>query len=743
MRTLPYSGKTIRGRWFRPVVGALLGWLSSLLLRAEPVPALARFSAGVKAAEQQRYQEAAQHLRAARAGVPQLADYVGYWLAVAEFDAGNHSIALRELEAVWKAPIASPLAGKAALLAARIHLAAGTPQEGVRLLRSRLAELPQPEAQMLLAACLEAAGNLPAAAAAYQHVYYRHPAAPEAATAEKELARLRARLGENYPPPMPQEMLARAEAWLRARQYRRARLEYEALSSQLGGKERELARVRVGAAMYFDYDTKPAYDYLRSIEAADPEADAERLYYLAECARRLGRDDEMLGLVERLGALYPRSLWRLKALVNAGNRYLLENQPDKYVPLYRACYESFPNADEASYCHWKVTWHFYLSRRAEAANFLREHLSRYPGSEKAAAALYFLGRLAERQGAPGAARTWYEALRERFPNYYYAHAAGERLRRAEPAQASPSAEVAAFLDKIAWPDRSTADGFDPSPPVRLRLQRARLLGAAGLDALREEELRFGAGADGQPHVVALELARVMSATAPVHRVLRTLKDLVPGNLTFRREQAPKQFWTFLFPFPHRSLIATHARRQRLDPFLIAGLIRQESEFNPGAVSPARAYGLAQILPSQGRILARQLGLRRYRTSMLFQPSVNLRLGTYFLRSLLDKFQGRMEVALAAYNAGPNRAERWLTWSEFEEPAEFIETIPFTETRNYVTAVLRNAEMYRRLYAPVKAPTASAKPRPAPGKPEKKASAAKPSKTAPAAKPAAGAKPHSK
>jgi soluble lytic murein transglycosylase len=84
--------------------------------------------------------------------------------------------------------------------------------------------------------------------------------------------------------------------------------------------------------------------------------------------------------------------------------------------------------------------------------------------------------------------------------------------------------------------------------------------------------------------------------------------------------------------------------------------------------------------------------------MLLRPEVNLRLGTHYLRMMLDQFDGRWEPTLAAYNAGASRARDWLGWGEFREPAEFVESIPFTETRNYVQIVLRNAETYRALYS---------------------------------------------
>jgi soluble lytic murein transglycosylase len=132
---------------------------------------------------------------------------------------------------------------------------------------------------------------------------------------------------------------------------------------------------------------------------------------------------------------------------------------------------------------------------------------------------------------------------------------------------------------------------------------------------------------------------------------------------------------------------------------VAALIRQESEFNPKALSRARAYGLTQVLPSTGREVSRKLKMRRFNAAMLYQPDVNLRIGTWYLRAMLDQLQGRWEPTLASYNAGKSRVVNWLRWSDFREPAEFIESIPFNETRNYVQSVLRNADIYRRLYAP--------------------------------------------
>ena len=150
--------------------------------------------------------------------------------------------------------------------------------------------------------------------------------------------------------------------------------------------------------------------------------------------------------------------------------------------------------------------------------------------------------------------------------------------------------------------------------------------------------------------------------------------------------------------PYREELERFARQNNLDPFLMAALARQESEFNPKAVSGSSARGLTQIMPSTGRELSRRLRIRPYSTARLFQPQVNLQLGAYYLRSVADSVDGRWEAALAAYNAGLSRAKDWSTWGEFREAAEFVETVPFTQTREYIQIVLRNADIYRQLYA---------------------------------------------
>jgi soluble lytic murein transglycosylase len=184
-----------------------------------------------------------------------------------------------------------------------------------------------------------------------------------------------------------------------------------------------------------------------------------------------------------------------------------------------------------------------------------------------------------------------------------------------------------------------------------------------------------------------------------------VKSFAPAYLGIGVENAPTSFWHLAFPMPYREPLETYSRQNNLDPFLVAALIRQESEFNVRVISHANAYGLMQVLPSTGRQLARELHIRRFSARDLLTPNRNLQLGTRYFRWLLNSLGDREEEALAAFNAGKSRVDRWNSWGPFREPAEFVETIPFQETRNYVEIVMRNADVYRRLYEAEPHPTA--------------------------------------
>jgi len=154
-------------------------------------------------------------------------------------------------------------------------------------------------------------------------------------------------------------------------------------------------------------------------------------------------------------------------------------------------------------------------------------------------------------------------------------------------------------------------------------------------------------------------------------------------------------YAYWAPFPYRALVWQSARHMRLDPFLVAGVVRVESRFQPQVVSRRGAVGLMQIMPSTAVWIQRQLGERG--TPDLDDPAVNLRLGTWYLRYLNRRFDGNWVLTLAAYNGGPQTVERWLGQGTLKSVDTNRDTIPYPETRHFVQRVFLFRQLYRWMY----------------------------------------------
>ena len=179
--------------------------------------------------------------------------------------------------------------------------------------------------------------------------------------------------------------------------------------------------------------------------------------------------------------------------------------------------------------------------------------------------------------------------------------------------------------------------------------------------------------------------------------MQAVRQAFPQLEARRISEIPNNAWRAAFPLPFELNLRSEAARNQLDPMLVAGLIRQESAFEPKAMSHAGAVGLMQVMPQTALKVARQMRVH-YARVRLTDPGYNLQLGSRYLANLLESF-GSPEPALAAYNAGEDHVGDWTTNQNYLETAEFVESIPFTETREYVQIVIRNAQVYRQIYNP--------------------------------------------
>jgi soluble lytic murein transglycosylase len=634
------------------------------------------------------YPKAIDPLIRAKANAGDIGDYVAYYLGISYLQTGHVPDATATFAIFDKDFPESLLIRDVHVQYANALLASGRAKEAADLLE-RDRQPTRSDLELALGRAYAATGDVARAAAIFRNLYYTMPLASEANAAQVELNRLN---GAGLPPVTVAQRKTRADLLVKGRQFGEAANEYRDLLDEVGPTERSSIQLAMAEALRRAGNSREAKRVLDSVPTAPAEINAERLFNLGELERGSNDDDAFLRTLDEIRQISPTSPWLEQALLSAGNIYLLRRDFDHAIDAYRECQQRFPEGTRASYAHWKVAWlTLRQGRNAEAKKDFEEQIALYPSSAEIPAALYWRGRLAEEDNDFAMAGAYYVKLSQRFHNFYYGELARERLAKIK-VENDPSY---ALLDRIPPIDSASKVAATETPTDNLRVQKAQLLANGGLLDFAVRELKAAAEED-KGNWLAPEIARMYQDAGRYDMALEVMKRTSPNYFAVDLPNLPRAYWEALFPKPYWYDLKRFSTANALDPYLVASLIRQESEFNPNAVSRADAVGLMQLLPKVGRGVAKQEKIRHFTTTQLFTPAINLQLGTKYFRGMVDRF-GAFEYALAAYNAGTDRVVDWQGMAKYRDVQEFVESIPFTETREYVEAILRNASVYRQLY----------------------------------------------
>ncbi len=637
------------------------------------------------------YPEAEAALLKAKPYAGELSDYVRYLLALSYGGQGKAEQVVATLRNFQKDSPESIFVRDVVDIYGNALVASGHSAEAITFLEANR-KPAKPDVELALGRAYIKAGQQAKGGQILRHLYMTMPTSAEADAASSDLKDLEA--SGVLPPATYAERKQRAELLLRANRFSDAVTEYRALVSMAPPEDVSELEVSLGTALRRSGNLKDAAQLLKDVQASG-ELNAIRLYNLGEIARTQDDESAFLDNLSRMRQEVPTNGWFATELLSAGNMYLLRKDYDKSIDNYRELATRFPNDRRASYAHWKAAWLDYLQgRREQAREEFVEQIQKWPDGLEVPAALYWRGRVAEDEKDNATAIAFYSKLADRFRNYYYGYLARERMAKIGDLSNVGTLPV---LGKIPAA-KDFPDGIDESDPPSgdLHVEKSRLLENAGLADFAVKELQ-AADDDSGPGWATLQAARIYRDAGKYHRSLQILKRAVPTYYSVELSELPREYWEHLFPKPYWTDIRTYSHENGLDPGLVASLIRQESEFNPGAISHANAWGLMQLLPSVGRGEAKELKIRYFVQEQLLSPNVNLRLGTRYLKEMIDHYDGQVEYALAAYNAGTNRVDDWRANGKFRDVPEFVESIPFTETREYVQAIMRNAQVYRRLY----------------------------------------------
>jgi soluble lytic murein transglycosylase len=621
---------------------------------------------------------------------PLLDEYVLFWTAQTQRVLHHNAEALAALETIQREHPGSAMKEQVLEVLGPAAIDAGKPQIAVEALEAYSPTSAKPPLLLLRAQAYKAAHQIARAAKDYQILFYKYPLSDEAKGAAAALPALTKSLGKEYPYPGVELQEQRAQAFFDARKWKEARSEFEKLQGMLhepANPHRQLAQLRIAESRV---QLRAPASLVSSLDLTDFDVDAERLYELSQIYRSDKKETEMLDAIERVAQKYPSSKWAEEALMAAGNYYWVDLNRNKAAAYYQRVLDNFPNGRNAFNCEWRVAWVAYLNHQPDADNKFTVFLRKYPVSSNAPNALYWLGRNAERGGNLAHARSYYRMASERFPETYFGQHAALRLDKLGAGEEDPPE----FLAQI--PPPPPLRPFDePIPSTAMdRWTRAQALRSIAFDGAAELELKSAYFAAGSPRLL-FEAAQAAFDQGHFATGMAYGRLIVPNFDARRFSDVPLIVWRTLYPLPYESALRREAAKNAFDPMLAAGLIRQESTFQADAVSRKDAVGLMQVLPKTGRLMARQLRVRYTKTS-LFEPDFNLEVGMVYVAGLLRNL-GAPEYALAAFNAGEDRIALWRSERSYEEIPELVESIPFTETRDYVQIVLRNAEVYRMIY----------------------------------------------
>ena len=303
-------------------------------------------------------------------------------------------------------------------------------------------------------------------------------------------------------------------------------------------------------------------------------------------------------------------------------------------------------------------------------------------------ASYWHARTLERMGREDEAQTRYWRVAREWPMTYYGQLSQARLRRPINVEENQRAQ---------WAEQAMALPASSGLRANVHFQKATALSRLGL---REEAvgewLAVKTRYRGQPrsvYVIARRLMDVGAYDAAVSIAVRNFRDALQRH----RVPLDSPLWRVTYPAGYLQAIRD-AAAPHVDAFLVAGLIREESLYNPRALSPVGAVGLMQLMPKTANRIARRLGLGAVDRDALFEGALNVRLGAYHVGELLEAYQGNQLYAIAAYNAGPEAVRRWMNKFGDRDQDEFVELISYKETRRYVKRVITSYRIYRYLYA---------------------------------------------
>lgn len=636
-----------------------------------------------------------QFLRVGQRDFAVLDDYVRLWLGEASLNLGDSAAAATMFESIPLAVPDSNILAKAAYRSGEAWYQASDCPRAVDWFVKAVVlndkDQNAPQAFLRRAACQLRDGNVVEGRETLKQLWLRFPASPEAKEAGSLLA---TNLGGELWAPQAADRLTRAQAFLAQAFHVEAIDELKKfLAQDPTSPRRAEAKLKLGVAQVRLKQYDQARESFRSLLKEGGQESQEATVWLARVYLRQGSGDKLLELAKTVQAssLSPEQKGQVGLLVGIW----LEDQKqfDEAIARYRAVAKTGEPASQRAEARWRIGWvHYRTGQYREATETLQSIIERHDG-EFEPQALYWMARATEQSGTSQAGEL-YRQLCERYVYTYYCQLARERLT-------VPVTDTIAAVE--AGGNASPVDREEPAPPSANRgeigqqnaYRRAIELKPLGLDADAAREVAALTDRYSKDPEALVLLSTMLNEVGAYHHALRLARGRFRDKLERTGGALSPALWNVAYPTGLLPTIKLQSAKG-VDPFLIAAIIREESQYDLKAVSRVGAIGLMQVMPATANTVAQRIGIPPVGRDDLFDQDTNIRIGVRYVEQLLEQFSGNLVYTIAAYNAGPVVVNSWRDQHGTYSQDEFVEMIPYQETRQYVKRVLRSYREYIRL-----------------------------------------------
>lgn len=606
-----------------------------------------------------QYQQGVTRLKGLETQLPELGDYVLYFQGAGYENLADYTNSALMFNKILTQYPDSGLKKKTLARLGNIYTQSGDYANSERIFKSLSAEEKNRslKASYLygLGEALEKQGKYGESLKVYKSIWVQYPETKSSSEAYTKLNSISSSQGTVFQPSQS-DYLERANILFDKSSWSSALSNYRKLNSQSSD-----VRTNMGIALVNMRQLNEAESILKNINSP------RSLFWRGKLKTKQGLDSEASLVYIQIHNQFPSSPLAPEGLYNAARLYQVNNQTQQAIKTYDLLIRSYPRNKYAEDGAWNLGWIYYRKGQYREAHGTFSAFTNSDSSFNASNAKYWKARTLEKQGKHDEAHMQYRELAGSTTPTYHTYLAQKK-----------SGYTPTFTN-------ISPESVTLGPKATQRKNKAQML------------INLGMPEEAQLEIVAMEDEANTKEELVIVSLLYSEVDDYYQSIKVAQGLGLPQANRLSYPKGFKEFVGPYSKKYGVDELLVYSIIREESRFQKDVVSPADAVGLMQLIPPTARTVARQIGINGFSTAMLTIPRINIEMGIFYFKQVLDKFNGDVELALASYNAGPHRAADWKTRFYGLEKDEFIEEVPFRETRNYIRRILRSYGAYKAIY----------------------------------------------